>query len=283
MTASAHNVPEVAQTRITPGQLVGHRQPDGGDACRHRDPLLDQQVHERLRIEGAAEEHLLGPDHGRRIGHTPRAGVEHGHLRQHAVARPDGHARSGRHGQRVEEGRPVRGDDALRSAGRSRRVAKSHGCRLGDVETVIGVGLSTEEVLIGEEAREVRVGNGVVQDDDRRQITHDVAHLRQQGEEVGIDQDGLVVSVLQNEGQLLGRQPDIERVQDTARARNSEVRLKMPGAVPGQCPHGSRPIQLQVVEPMHEPLGAKTHLGVGGPFERAVGATRDDLGIGAAG
>ena len=57
---------------------------------------------------------------------------------------------------------------------------------------------------------------------------------REQAEQRAVDEDHLVVGVVDDVGELLGEQPDVERVQHAPRARGGEVQLEVAGGVPGE-------------------------------------------------
>ena len=59
-----------------------------------------------------------------------------------------------------------------------------------------------------------------------------VAHSRQQRRDRRIDNDHLIVGVIDDELQLLGKQPNVERVQYRAHTRDREVGLHMGLVVP---------------------------------------------------
>jgi hypothetical protein len=70
---------------------------------------------------------------------------------------------------------------------------------------------------------------------------HDVAHGRegrqerpQQLDQRAVDEDDLVLGVVDDVGELLGEQADVERVQHPAAAGRGEVELEVAGGVPGE-------------------------------------------------
>ena len=63
----------------------------------------------------------------------------------------------------------------------------------------------------------------------------DVLHRRERGgdllverQERAVDEDHLVLGVVDDVGQLIGEQPDVEGVQDPPGARRGEVQLEVP-------------------------------------------------------
>ena len=104
--------------------------------------------------------------------------------------------------------------------------------------------------------------------------------LLEVGEEVGVDQHGAVVGVLQHERQLFGRHPHVEGVQDPPGAGHAEVRLEVTGAVPRQRGHPVPGRQPEVVEGVHELLGAPAERGVGAALHLARRGPADQFGLG---
>ncbi len=87
--------------------------------------------------------------------------------------------------------------------------------------------------------------------------------LLEEREQIGVDQHGAVVGVLDQEGQLFGRHPEVERVQHASGARDGEVRLQVPGAVPCQRRHAVPGPETKMLEGVHQLLGPAAELGVG--------------------
>jgi hypothetical protein len=57
------------------------------------------------------------------------------------------------------------------------------------------------------------------------------------GQQRIVDADDLVLGVVGDPGDLLGVQPDVQRVQHRAHARHREVQLEVAPGVPGERPH----------------------------------------------
>jgi len=77
----------------------------------------------------------------------------------------------------------------------------------------------------------------------------------QQWEQVRVDQHRPVTGVADDEGQVLGRQAQVEGVEHPTGAGDGEVRLEVTGAVPGQGAHGGVTVQPEVVEACIELAG----------------------------
>ena len=85
----------------------------------------------------------------------------------------------------------------------------------------------------------------------------------QQGEQRAVDEDHLVVGVVDDVGELLGEQPDVERVQDTPGARRGEVQLEVAGGVPRERRHPAVIGDAERVEHAAEAPGAVGPVAVG--------------------
>jgi hypothetical protein len=77
-----------------------------------------------------------------------------------------------------------------------------------------------------------------------------------QGEQRTVDEDHLVVGVVDDVGELLGEQADVEGVQDSPRARRGEVELEVAGGVPGERGHAPVGGDPEIVEHPAELAGA---------------------------
>ena len=80
---------------------------------------------------------------------------------------------------------------------------------------------------------------------------------RQQAEQRAVDEDHLVVGVVDDVRQLLGEQPDVQRVQHTPGARRGEVQLEVAGGVPGERGHPAVGGDAERVEHAAEAAGAR--------------------------
>jgi hypothetical protein len=176
----------------------------------------------------------------------------------------------------------VRVDDALRVAGGAARVAHRRGPLLVVDPELHRLGLGQESLVVVDLLASRRLGHlapAVVHD-------HDVAHglelveegPHQPGEGLVHEHD-LVLGVVRHVDELLGEQPDVERVQDPAGARRGEVELQVAGGVPAERGHPAVVADAQRVEHATEPAGALGPLAVG-LAHLARRGDRDDLLVG---
>ncbi len=148
-------------------------------------------------LERSGEEDLLGPDRRRGVGHAPGVGVEHRHLREHGIARPDRHGGMGGDGQGMQEGGAMGVDARPWGARWSPTCSRAPSAASRRCAARVVGRLAGEEILVGDDARERSLGHSVVEDDD---VAGRRGELRQglleKGKEVGVDQHGPVVGVL---------------------------------------------------------------------------------------
>ena len=85
---------------------------------------------------------------------------------------------------------------------------------------------------------------------------------REQAEQRAVDEDHLVVGVVDDVGELLGEQPDVQRVQHAPGARRGEVQLEVAGRVPRERRHAAVGGDAEVVEHAAEPAGPRRPVAV---------------------
>jgi hypothetical protein len=93
-------------------------------------------------------------------------------------------------------------------------------------------------------------------------------HPGQERDDRGVDEDDPVLGVVGDVGQLLGEQPQVQRVEDGAHRRDGHVGLQVLLVVPGE---GADPVALadpQAGQGSSQPVGPLGHLGEGGPPAR---------------
>ncbi len=82
--------------------------------------------------------------------------------------------------------------------------------------------------------------------------------LGQRRREGVVDEDHPVLGVVDDVGDLVGEQADVDRVQDGAEARHAEVELEVALAVPAE---GRHPVALLDAEPLEDAAEALDALG----------------------
>ena len=90
------------------------------------------------------------------------------------------------------------------------------------------------------------------------------------GRERPVDEDHLVLGVVDDVGELLGKEPDVEGVEDPSSAWSGEVELEVAAGVPRERAHPALIADAERVEQAAEPAGASRPLLVVDPLD-AVG------------
>ncbi len=220
---------ELAGVRV---EVLQHAHPDRRHAAGQRDALGVEQIDQARGIEVRPRHHQLGADHHRRERHPPGVGVEHRHHRQDDVVLADAHAVIEREAEGVQHERAVRVEDALRVAGRAGRVAHRGGGALvgvGEILRRLGPG---DQRLVFERSRRPPAWSRR-----RRSSTGTLtrrAHLFPQRQQALVDEDGAVLRVVDDVGELVGVEAQVERVQHAAHQRDAEVGLEVRTVVPAE-------------------------------------------------
>ncbi len=209
---------------------VGQRPHDDGRAAEVSDAVIGHgSVHRRG--SDAPQANMRARHCGDSPGKAPAVAVEHGQ-------RPEIN-RMMRHGpgQDVADGVEIRAtmviDDALGIARGARGVVERDGLPLvgGKVPVEVGIALG-EELLVGHLAEAVAGSRGGIVDiDDQRPALQPGQRLGDAGREFAVGDQDLAVGVLENEGDGVGVEADIEGVEHRARHGDAEVGLKVLGDV----------------------------------------------------
>ena len=94
-----------------------------------------------------------------------------------------------------------------------------------------------------------------------------------------IEEQHPVLRVVDDIGQLIGKQARVDRVQDKARAGNAVVQLQMAAVVPGQCSDPVLRLQSQLIQRRAHSPRIAGDFGPGGFGHRAICFDRDDPGL----
>ena len=263
-----------------------HVVPHGRDGARDGGPAGLDEPHERLGLEETVGHAERGAGHDRGVGQSPGVGMEHRDDRQHPVVEVEAGGVAGAHGQRVQPGRPVAVDHALGVAGGATRVAHGGRVTLVDLGPVEGVRLAGDQVVVqhdllagGAEGVEVRrggVGTG-------HQDVGDGLELRQllgeQRDERVVDDDDAVLGVVGDVDELVGEEPDVERVEHRSHRRDREVGLEVLGVVPHEGRDPLVAVDPESAQRVRELRRTPADVGVRAPTG-AAGGRGDHLGVG---
>ena len=201
----------------------------------------------------------VGAGHPGPVGRAPGHGVEHGDDDEDAVALRHADRGSRLLGHGVQPDGTVRVDDALRAAGRPTRVTHGRGGALVEVGPREAGLLGRQQPLVGERLAEGR-GVPLPDHDDRLDGLQFVLDACQQRNEGGVDDDAAVLGVVDDIGQLLGRQPDVQRVQDRSHAGDGEVGLEVALVVPAEGADAVTRLDAEPGQGGGQPLGPGGHL-----------------------
>ena len=259
----------------TPIQIVG-------TPAATRDLLVDDEVGDRRRRQ-------VGPGHDRGRRRTATAAWARpqalawniGHDRQDAVGLADADAVGQHRPERVQERGAVRVHDALGVARGAARVA--HATRPGSRRrrgTRSGAASAEQRLVVVDRGWRSASGTSPLPSSiSTRCFT--VVERRQQREQQRrqrpVDEDHLVLGVVDDVGELLGEQPDVERVQHPPGARRGEVQLEVAGGVPAERGHPAVGGDAEGVEHAAEAAGAVGPLAVGLVLGATPRGRRDPL------
>ena len=137
--------------------------------------------------------------------------------------------------------------------------------------------LGADELLVGEGGAEP-VGVALAHHDDVLHRRALVAHLGQQRRHRGVDDDDLVLAVVNDVGQLLGEEPDVQRVEHRPHRGDGQIGLQVLLVVPGERPHPVRVAHPQAPQRGGQAFGPARHLGEGGAPVTG-GLDGDDLAV----
>ncbi len=249
--------------------------PHGGNARREGHLLALDELEQARGVQVRAGKYLLGADHGRGEGQPPGVDVEHGDDRHHDVRLRQPQRVGHRASERVEHESPMGIHDALRPPRRPGGVADPGRLPLCDPRKGEGRHLRLDELLVVDHPVRRRVT--VRPDDDLVGVHLLVKTLVDRHEHV-VDHQEAVLGVVHDVGEVLGRQPRVEGVDDSSRQRNGEVRLEVTSVVPGERRDPIAGPQAHPRERVRELLHALVELAVGGAVNGLVRPARDDLG-----
>ena len=268
--------------------------PDGRHRAGDRGLLGCDEGRKRLGGEEAVGHDHRRADHERGIGQPPGHRVEHGYDGKHPVAGVEREPVTHADLHRVQVDRAVAVDHALGVAGRAARVAHRGRVVLGSLDPVERLRLIADEVLPGmhfelEAVEHRRVG---------RTVDHHVLdrgslaeHLRQQRQDRAVGQHDEVLGVVDDVGQLVGKEPHVEGVQHGTHRRHGEIGLEVLLVVPhergdplvtghaqgteGVSQLGSAPAHVGVRRPAYAIAGRRDHF-AGAVDRRPVANDRRD-------
>jgi len=227
-------------------------------------------------------EHELAAHHGRRVRQAPGVDVEHGHHGQHGVRGLEAHGVWQRGGHGVQHGRAVRVHGALGVAGRARGVADAGSGVLVEGRPGVVAVFGSDQVFVAVQIGQRRFTRHVLACAHQHHMLDRGQHRRElldQGEDVDVDEDDLVLGIASDPGHLLREQTRVDRVADQLGAGHAVVDLHVAIAVPGQRAHTVTRLATQTRQSLSELARAQLDLGPGGAVHVAFDTLGHDLDI----
>src|SRR5262249_36838565 len=117
-----------------------------------------------------------------------------------------------------------------------------------------------------------RIAHNDIEPDARKLI----CQALQQRHQVAVDKDNLILRVIDNIGQLLCKQADIQRVQNRAHTRNSKIQFQMTISVPAKGRDAISPPGSRCLKRVRQLLDALAPISIGIAMF-AMGCERDNL------
>ncbi len=264
--------------RVGP-QPLQHVVPDGGDGRAHGRLLGLDEAHQRLGLQKPVRHDQVGPGHQGGVRRAPGVGVEHRHDGQRPV--PEGQLPDvgSADRQRVQVHRAVAVGDPLGLARGAARVADRGGRPLVDHRPGEDRGRRGECLGVGQDrlaGRLERCEVSLAGDQHVRDRRHQCERRRQHRQQAGVGENHPVVGVGGDEAELLRRQPDVQRVQDSAHGRHGEVGLEVLLVVPHERRDPLVAGDPQCPQRIRRPAGPLGDLAVACPPARAAGAGAGD-------
>ena len=172
-------------------------------------------------------------------------------------------------------------ENALRVACRPRGVAQRHRRPLIQFGPFVCIALCADQGLIGDGILQRRFGHVLVVGHD--DITLDggrvPGNLLKQRHKHRIGKDPLVLGVVDDENDLLGKKPRINRVTDVPRPADAVIHLEVPVVVPGKRGDPIPFLQSQLVQCIRQLPCAAAAVGKGVTMQWVVRGHRDDFAM----
>ena len=143
-------------------------------------------------------------------------------------------------------------------------------------------GFGRQQVFVAAQPGQVRLGRQVLAASQEHPFFHGGAHggqaldQRQKGE---VEEQQPVLGVVDDEHQLLGKQPRVDGVAHRPDAGHAVVQLKMPVGVPGQGTHPVAVFDAELQQRLGQLLAAAVGRSVGVAVDAALGQARHNFGI----
>ena len=265
--------------RLIFAQVLQQHVPDRGHACGECDFLLLDEVGDGFADELVAGVDHFRPCHARRERNAPAHDMEHRHDGQNDVAARHCERVTHRDAHRVQKDRAVRIEHTFGFTRCARCIA--HACRgvlIKRGKIFYGAFIGDQRFVIGH-AFELNAGIGC------KVIHHDkFLHGLELRFEVGqrfhqrlVAENKFIFRVVDDVDELLGKQANVERVQNGAESGHGEVELHMAVAVPRESRDSVTGFDAEFSERLHQLQRTRVEFAIGIAVQAAVGEARDDF------
>ncbi len=257
---------ELPRVRV---QVLQHAEPHRGDAGSDGDFFLHEQIDDARGIEVRPGHHHLRAEHDGGKGESPCVGVEHRHNGKNRVALLDVHARRQGEAEGMQHDGAMRVEDAFRFAGGAGRVAHRRRVELVRLRQVHrGRGLREErfvfEIAGGHRFRGADDDHCLDGGDERLQ-------LLPERQKRFVDDHHRIAGVVDDVGELVVVEAEVERVEDAAHERDGEIGLEVCAVVPGESGDAVARSDAEVDQDAREAAGAIGEVAHGVAVNRLVG------------
>src|SRR5579859_5611000 len=258
-------------------QRLQHAHPHRWHAARKCHSLLHHQIQNAFRVHVRSRQHQPCAHHRARVRQSPRICEKHGHHRQYRVAVAQPHRIHHRLRERVQHQRAVRIDHALRTSRRARRKTHRRAVILFDlrqrrVRRSIRDQLFIIQKSVRHLAASVRHHNYFFEWRFRSEfLQHRQQHI--------VDNQKPVLRVPRNRRYLLRMQTQIQRVQNSARARHAKKRLQMSAVIPHHRSHPVPRPHSHFDQRGSQPPRSPVEISVARPHNRSVRPPRNNFNL----
>ena len=277
-----HDTVEARELQLVLTHVGKQAEPDRGHALRHRDLFRLEEFVDALSVQLRAGQHELGAVHRGEIRRTPGIHMEHRHHRQDHVLRRGTAYIGQRRAERVQHGRAVGVEHALRIAGGARGVAQAGRSEFIEHRPGVVAGFGRQKFLIAKHAG--NPGGGHVRSVGHRDPTlhrsaarRDLLDKREKRE---IKENQAVFGVVDDVDDLVFEQARVDGVDHRLHARNTVIELVVAIPVPGERADALARLDAEAPERLRQLFRADLRLGITVTVNPALDGARDDFRIG---
>ena len=254
-------------------EVVVEPVPDGRHAGGDGHPFRLDQICERGRLHMWTGHDQVCPCVHRRVGQAPSHGVELRHYRQDHIVLSQPYCSRLARPYGVQIHRTVTVERALGMACRATGVTEPHGLVLTlHPPAILIVRCRHQGLVIMDPARKFGRGRALLAVEEHEMVDPAdlLAQAFHQRQQRCVDEDHLVLGMVDDVGQLIRKEANVEGVYDRACARRAEVEFNMLVVVPSKGADSVAGLHTQSFEHIAEPLHPTIEVTVRILVERAV-------------